>query len=117
MLKLIKQVREMRILFFCFLLLTIQSCRYEEKVARNPNLVTFTGTITYQQLEGGFWGIIGKEGEKYNPVNLPADFKKEGLRVRVIALPKKDMVSIRMWGTIIEIKEIALYDPEDNHSR
>ena len=107
----------MQIFFFCLLLLTIQACHYEEKVVRNPDWVTFTGTINYQQLEGGFWGIISKEGEKYDPVNLPADFKREGLRVRVVALLKKDVVSTRMWGIIIEIKEIVVHDLKDNHSR
>ena len=100
----------MRILVFCCLLLTFQSCRHEEITIRNSYILTFTGTITYQRLEGGFWGIISDEGEKYDPLNLPADFRQDGLRVRVVALPKKDMVSIRMWGIIIEINEIVRDD-------
>ena len=29
-----------------------------------------TGTIRHQGLEGGFWGIVGDDGTKYDPTNL-----------------------------------------------
>jgi inhibitor of cysteine peptidase len=65
-----------------------------------------TGTIVFQQLEGGFYGIKGDDGKNYEPINLPREYQKEGLRVRVEAKQLKDFASIRMWGTVIEIVRI-----------
>lgn len=35
-----------------------------------------TGVVKHIELEGGFFGIVGDDGQKYDPVNLPAEFKK-----------------------------------------
>ena len=43
-----------------------------------------TGTIQYNDFEGGFFGIVGDDGENYDPINLPTDFGEEGLRVKYI---------------------------------
>ena len=65
-------------------------------------LIRDVGIIRYIDLEGGFYGIIGKRGN-YDPVNLPREFQQDGLRVRFTARVCKDLASIHMWGTIIEI--------------
>jgi hypothetical protein len=65
-----------------------------------------TGTVQYINLEGGFYGIIDEDGNKYDPVNLPDEFKQDGLRVKFSAKILKDQMSIHMWGTLIEITEI-----------
>ncbi len=69
---------------------------------RTPDF-TVTGTVIFQQLEGGFYGIKGDDGTNYEPINLPEAYWKDGLRVRVEAKRLQDFASIRMWGTIIEI--------------
>jgi len=65
-----------------------------------------TGTVQYINLEGGFYGIVGEDGNKYDPVNLPDEFKQDGLRVKFSAKILKDQMSIHMWGALIEITEI-----------
>jgi hypothetical protein len=65
-----------------------------------------TGTVTLIELEGPFYGIIGYDSEKYDPINLPVDFQKDGLRVKFTARIRNDMASIHMWGKIIEIIRI-----------
>jgi len=67
---------------------------------------TMTGTVTFVELEGGFYGIIGDDHEKYDPIHLPVDFQKDGLRVKFTARFRNDMASIHMWGKIIEIIRI-----------
>lgn len=62
-----------------------------------------TGTIRYVDLEGGFYGIETDEGAKLDPVNLPEEFQKDGLRLRAEVEPLKDRVSFRMWGTLVRI--------------
>jgi hypothetical protein len=66
-----------------------------------------TGTVKHQGLEGGFWGIVGDDGQNYDPVNLAPEFQKEGLRVSFEAVPAQNQMSIHMWGTIVELKTIA----------
>jgi hypothetical protein len=65
-----------------------------------------TGKVTRVQIEGGFWGIIGDDGTKYDPINLPEEYKKNGLPVRFEVKNREGMASIHMWGQIVEIIKI-----------
>lgn len=62
-----------------------------------------TGTVKYQNIEMGFWGIIGHDGKKYLPINLPEHLKQEGKEVFLTVKKVKDGVSMMMWGTMVEI--------------
>lgn len=76
----------------------------EEDLSREVDvkLIRDRGIIKYIDLEGGFFGIIGKNG-KYDPVNLPKAFQQDGLRVEFTARVCKDQVSFHMWGTLVEL--------------
>lgn len=65
------------------------------------------GTVVYKNIEGGFFAIVGDDGSKYDPFNLPETFRKDGLRVKVTARLRKDVMSFHMYGAIIEIVNIA----------
>lgn len=67
---------------------------------------TATGTVTYVDLEGGFYGIVTDDGTRYLPLDLPGEYRTDGMRVTVTAVPAKDTVTIQQWGTPIEITEI-----------
>ena len=69
----------------------------------DENIITSEGSISYQEFEGGFFGIITDDGNKYKPVNLPINFQKDGLRIRFEGKLNADLVGIHMWGTLIEI--------------
>lgn len=64
------------------------------------------GTVVFLSIEGGFYGIKGDDGRNYDPVNLPVDMQKEGLRVRFEAKELKDMASFHMWGALVQIVHI-----------
>ena len=64
-----------------------------------------TGTVRYLDVEGGFYGIVTDDGKKLDPVNLPKEFQKDGLRIQARVEPLKERVSIRMWGTPVRIIE------------
>ena len=68
--------------------------------------IVVTGTVISVQLEGGFYGIKGDDGKNYDPVNLPAGFCKDGLRVKFEAKELKDQMSFHMWGTMVQIVHI-----------
>ncbi len=65
-----------------------------------------TGTVRYIDLEGGFYGIETDDGAKLDPVNLPAEFQQDGVRLRVQVEPLKDRVSFHMWGTLVRVVSI-----------
>lgn len=64
-----------------------------------------TGTVKYINLEGGFYGIITDNGKKIYPINLPNEYKTDGLRVKFKARILRN-VTTQMWGTPVEIIEI-----------
>lgn len=76
----------------------------------NGEIRNMTGTIVFNEIEGGFYGIKTDDGKKYNPINLDAPFRKDGLRVKFDANPKKGMVGIHMWGEYVEIIHIETLD-------
>lgn len=80
-------------------------CAIKQK-REQENTILRSGTVRFIDLEGGFYGIIGDDGKKYDPVNLSQEFQVDGLPVRFEAKIRGDVASIRMWGTPIEIVKI-----------
>ncbi|MBD3426640.1 MAG: hypothetical protein GF409_05370 [Candidatus Omnitrophica bacterium] len=64
------------------------------------------GIVTRIELEGGFWGIKTDDGRKFDPLNLPDEFKKDGLRVNVRLKPRDEMAGFHMWGQVVEVLRI-----------
>ena len=65
------------------------------------------GKITYQDLEGGFWGIIGTDGNKYVPIErLPDHIRVDGLAIQADVEPVH-MMGTTMWGKHVRIVSIA----------
>lgn len=74
--------------------------------AQEENVLRFTGTVVYVPVEGGFFGIQGDDGRKYDPRNLPEEFRRDKLPVRVVARPVEGAVGFHMWGRIVDIVRI-----------
>lgn len=67
--------------------------------------IKISGKIVYQNLEGGFWGIEGDDGQQYRPVNLPKELQEKGKRVKLTAT-EVDEMSIFMWGIAVKIESV-----------
>ena len=65
-----------------------------------------TGTIEYLDLEGGLFVIRAEDGVQYNPLNLPADFRVDGLAVEADARRRDDVATIGMVGPVLELLRI-----------
>ena len=61
------------------------------------------GSVTHIDLEGGFYGITGDDGKKYDPLNLDEKYRKDGLRVAFEAGEASGMATTRMWGTPVNL--------------
>lgn len=70
------------------------------------DIISGKGTIKYIDLEGGFYGIVGDNGERYEVHNLSKEFQIDGLRVYFEAKIQTDVMCIHMWGTLIELSKI-----------
>jgi hypothetical protein len=74
--------------------------------AEESGSISGLGQVRFIQLDQGFYGIIGENGEKYEPVNLPGEYKQKFLEVKFTAKPRPDIKSSHMWGQPIEITDI-----------
>ena len=76
---------------------------------KNVSLTIFmqiTGKITYVDLSGGFWGIVGDDGQKYNPLDsLPSSFQQEGMKVKA-EITHSHSFSIFMWGKNVNLVKV-----------
>jgi hypothetical protein len=99
-------MRKLPIYFFISCFLLFFSCDKESSIY-DPlkESFAFNGTITFQSFEGGFYGILSDDGQKYDPINLPDDYKMKDLKVEVFATIDHSQ-SIHMWGTLIKIYSI-----------
>lgn len=80
---------------------------FEQATTPAGDIFELRGTIVRKEMEGGFFAIDGDNGITYDPVNLPESYKKDGLKVKVEARLKSDVMSIHMVGPTIEILNIA----------
>ncbi len=69
----------------------------------DDEVLTQQGTVQYVDVSGGCWRIVGYDGVNYEPVNLPDEFKKDGLAVRFSAKRRDDLVTKCMAGQIVEL--------------
>jgi hypothetical protein len=79
-----------------------------ETTPANDGIIRATGLVQFQDLEGGFWGIVADDGRKFDALNLEPSFQKEGLPVRFEAKLETDRMSTRMWGTMITLTHIEV---------
>lgn len=76
----------------------------------SANLVQGEGGIVWKDIEGGFWGMQS-ESANYDPLDLPAEFRQAGLRVRFTGVVRPDAVSIHMWGAVLDLVSIQRVGP------
>lgn len=77
-----------------------------EKSTGQENIVSGTGTITFLDFEGGFYGIVSDDGEHYDPIALGETFQVPGLRVFFKVQIEENMSSSHMWGKIVRVLHI-----------
>lgn len=78
--------------------------------------IMLQGTVRYMNLEGGFWGIVADNGQKILPKNLPAEYRKDGLRLSFSAQEITGMMTIQQWGTLSNLSEISVIGQVDSQS-
>lgn len=94
-----------RLLFSLLLLLATSACSAATNTpdaAKTP----INGKVVYVAVEGGFYGLVSEDGQRYLPTDLPREFRQDGLPVRVRLEPLPATVGFRMWGTKVRLLTI-----------
>lgn len=96
-----KMIKAITVLITLF----IMGCQMPVKPVTSELGTPFKGQVVYEQLEGGFWGIITDKGAKLDgPV--PKEFQHNGLRVLGSYQALKDTTSFRMWGALVSFVKL-----------
>jgi hypothetical protein len=66
--------------------------------------VDLMGRLEWIELEGGFWGIIADNGEKFVPTDVCEPLREDGLRVHFSGRTRPDMSGIHQWGTYLDLQ-------------
>lgn len=84
-------------------------CKSSEDMQHMQNGDVFEeqGTVQYIDLEGGFYGIITEDGQRYNPLDLPEEYQVDSLRVAFTVRKVEDVATIQMWGTPVRVINIS----------
>ena len=72
--------------------------------------ISAKGRVVFVDLEGGFYGILGENGEKYYPINLNQSFKVDGLHVKFEGRLCRNISTAYMWGKPVEITKIEIIE-------
>ena len=92
-------------------LIVLAGCKSAGQGGDEGDIVSGIGTVRFVDLEGGFYGIVGDDGKNYDPIDLSQQFREDGLRIRFEGRIRRDVASIHMWGTIVDITNIEKLEP------
>ncbi|MEZ2227806.1 MULTISPECIES: hypothetical protein [unclassified Microcoleus] len=70
--------------------------------------ITVKGVIERQGFGPGTWALVGEDGETYELKDASSELKKEGLKVRVKGLVRKDIMTFAMIGPVLEVQSFEV---------
>lgn len=68
--------------------------------------VSGAGLVCFNALEGGFYAVLGTDGQIYDPINLPTAMRHDSLAVIFRGYIRRDLSSFHKVGPLIELSEI-----------
>ncbi|MEZ2239933.1 hypothetical protein [Microcoleus sp.] len=70
--------------------------------------ITVKGVIERQGFGPGTWALVGEDGETYELKDASSELKKEGLKVHVKGLVRKDIMTFAMIGPVLEVQSFEV---------
>ena len=74
--------------------------------APSEAVIRITGTVHHLDQEGGVYVIRAEDGTQYRPLEIPEDFRVDGLAVEAQAKRRDDVITVDMAGQAIELLDI-----------
>ncbi len=81
----------------------------DEKVAPDA-IITLQGQVLYQAFEGGFFGFVAVNGDKYLPSGLAKEYRKNGLIIEIKAEKMEQLLTFQQFGQNIKVLEVKILD-------
>jgi hypothetical protein len=97
----------MRLLLSAVAITLLSACS-ADRTAGPPAAGTISadGVVRFVALEGGFFSLESADA-KYDPTNLPAAFRQDGLPVHFVGNVRTDLGSVHLYGQILELTNIV----------
>ena len=92
--------------------ITIDEAAMEDKPLK---LMTLTATVTYIDLEGGFYGLITDKGTKLLPINLEKEHQIDGTVLSFSSKRTTTRVTTKQWGQLVELIDVKLITSAANN--
>ena len=69
--------------------------------------VSSGGTVVFRESSGGFYGILTDKGGQFEPMNLDARFRADGLRISFSGQLDTSHLGEHHWGNPIELANVT----------
>lgn len=85
---------------------TVKPSTNSTQSGREAIKITVTGTIQYKAFEGSFYGLIGDDGSRWTLTNLPDNFRRNGISVRMTGVYYQYATISTMFGQTLTVSKI-----------
>lgn len=79
----------------------------------SDKVVTLQGHIRYQKMEGGFFGFIDKDGNKYTLINLPKSQLIDGLKIEIKGKIVEEYATTAQFGEVFKVSQATVLGQDD----
>lgn len=83
------------------------SAKDDGSITRVEDAMELAGTMHFIEVERGAWVIRASDGTQYHPLNLPDEFRVEGLPVTAKLRLRDDIATTAMVGRPVEVVSIV----------
>ncbi len=73
-------------------------------------LQTLKGQVLFQEFEGGFFGFIDENGNKYTPMGMEKKYLRHGLVIELSGRVLPDMITTTQFGQVIRVESVSIID-------
>ncbi|MDP5150425.1 hypothetical protein [Rheinheimera baltica] len=71
-------------------------------------LIWQKATVVFIPHSGGFYGLVTEKGEKLLPLNLPDNFRIDGIVINVFGHKAPNVITSVNWGSPFDVKQVNL---------
>lgn len=86
----------------------IESPQSKPQTQETP--MRITGTMVYNEFEGGFFGFIAANGKKYTLSGLDNQYKQNGLIIEVEMTKIEGAMTITQFGDLMQVHDVKVID-------
>lgn len=82
----------------------------QELSSDKSKLLRLKGQVLFQEFEGGFFGFIDENGNKYTPIGMDKKHLRHGLVIEISGRVISDMITTTQFGEVIKVESVSIID-------